>query len=171
MGFLGFQCRCANIRLTFMAASYFQGHEPTDPMISRRLPQSSPDISDRNRGRGFVQRYDPNGGTGETGRCRCDGSAGQGFRPCLSAVLVLAGGARRHGSDGRVGRHVPVGPQRDAACCRLSQALTRSARLLHANRYPPRIKSGAGFRWKMLSAPHTAAVTARCAITLTRLAR
>jgi hypothetical protein len=174
MGFLGFQCRCANIRLTFMAASYFQGHERIDPMISplfgdfRNLPPIFLTATE-----GEVLFSDTTRMAERAKQAGVDVTV----RPVKDSVHVFPLFSFLPEAQGVMaamaewGRHVPVGPQRDAACCRLSQALTRSARLLHANRYPPRIKSGAGFRWKMLSAPYTAAVTARCAITLTRLAR
>jgi len=71
--------------LTFMGASYFQGHEPTDPLVSPLFGDFTAcrRCSSRPRRARCAERHDTAGGARREGRRRRDAAGGRGFRPCL----------------------------------------------------------------------------------------
>ena len=80
--------------LTFMGASYFQGHEPTDPLVSPLfgdLTGLPPLFVTASQGEVLLSDTTRLGRARGEGRRRCDAARRRGFRPRLHDLPVPAG--------------------------------------------------------------------------------
>ena len=93
--------------LTFMGASYFQGHEPTDPLVSPLfgdLAGLPPLFVTATQGEVLLERHHAPCRAGREGRRRRDAAARRGFRPRLHDLPVPAGNPEHDGRGRRSGR-------------------------------------------------------------------
>jgi hypothetical protein len=86
--------------LTFMGASYFQGHEPTDPLVSPLFGDLTglPPLRHGNARRGVARRYHPVSRARGESWCRCDACASSRI-PSTSTRSFLSSRNGEH--DGR----------------------------------------------------------------------
>ena len=100
--------------LTFMGASYFQGHEPTDPLVSPLfgdLAGLPPLFVTATQGEVLLERHHAPCRAGGEGRRRRDAAHRRGFRARLHDLPVPAGDEKHDGGGRRLGAAQPA-PQR-----------------------------------------------------------